>query len=306
MQLNQDKAISKSEADQVTNAQDQLSRVEAQHKVLHLEYQRFASVAQSKPGLVAQQEVDDVQGRDLAAEAQVQAARSNVESAKSNLLASEAKNTRDQAMFDYSRITAPFAGVVTQRYANLGTLLASGTNSSTQAMPLVKLSELDHFRLVIPVAESYVRYIHLGDPVKVVIPSLNQTFPGKVTRFSPDVHDTTRTMHTEVDIANPNNTLIPGLYAEATITINRSADALAIPLQAVDRESERTKVAIVDVQDHVEVREIVLGVETESEAEVLSGLQQGERVIVSDRASLNPGQHVKAQLAPPAAYTSKG
>ena len=65
----------------------------------------------------------------------------------------------DKVIFDYARITAPFAGVVTQRYANLGTLMQAGTNSSTQAMPLVRLSQDDLFRLVIPVPESYVKYI---------------------------------------------------------------------------------------------------------------------------------------------------
>ena len=127
MQLDQDRAISKSLSDQVTNAQHQLNRLEVQHQVVHLQYQRFANVAASKPGLVAQQEVDDVQGRDLAAEAQVDGAHSSVEAAKSNLAANQAKLSRDQAVFDYSRITAPFDGVVTQRYANLGMLLASGT-----------------------------------------------------------------------------------------------------------------------------------------------------------------------------------
>ena len=124
-------------------------------------------------------------------------------------------------LFDYSKITAPFAGVVTQRFANLGTLMQAGTSSSTQAMPLVRLSEDDLFRLVIPVPESYVQYIHLGDPVSVNVPSLNRTFPGKVARFSVDVREDTRTMHTEVDVLNPDRVLLPGLYAEATSRWNR-------------------------------------------------------------------------------------
>ena len=78
-------------------------------------------------------------------------------------------------------------GVVTQRYANLGTLMQAGTNSSTQAMPLVRLSQDDMFRLVIPVPESYVKYIRVNDPVQVRVPSLDKVVPGKVTRFSVDV-----------------------------------------------------------------------------------------------------------------------
>src|SRR5581483_2849369 len=83
--LRQDEAAVKSMEDQVTNATHQLGRIEAQHKVVHRQYQRLNGVAQKEPGLVAQQEVDDVQGRDLAAEAQVEAAKSALEAAKSNL-----------------------------------------------------------------------------------------------------------------------------------------------------------------------------------------------------------------------------
>ncbi len=290
--LQQDRASLKSMADQVTNAEHQLSRMEAQHNVLHLQYERLNGVSQSRPGLVAQQEVDDVQGRDLAAEAQVEAAKSNLDSAKSNLAASEAKLQHDQALYAYSRIPAPFAGVVTQRYANLGTLMQAGT-SSTQALPLVRLSQENLYRLVIPVPETYVSYVKIGDPVNVRVPSLNRSFPGKVARASFDVHEATRTMHTEVDVPNPQGALLPGVYAEATLTLNQSDDALTVPLEAVERESDRASVYIVDLSGKVEIRQIKLGPETANDVEVLSGLQEGDQVIVSDRASLTPGEAVR-------------
>ncbi|HZQ52778.1 MAG TPA: efflux RND transporter periplasmic adaptor subunit [Bryobacteraceae bacterium] len=300
--LRQDEAAVKSMEDQVTNATHQLGRIEAQHKVVHLQYQRLNGVAQKQPGLVAQQEVDDVQGRDLAAEAQVEAAKSALEAAKSNLAESEAKLTHDQAIYSYTRITAPFAGVVTQRYANLGTLMQAGTNSSTSVLPLVKLSEESKYRLVIPIPESYVAYIKVGDPVNVRVPSLGKSFPGKVARFAEEVRDATRTMHTEVDVPNPTGELIPGLYASATLTLNRTGEALAVPVQAVDRESEPPTVLIVDPSNQIQRREILLGVETENYAEVLSGLKVGDEVVVGDRAGLNPGLTVHPQVVAPAAY----
>ncbi len=77
----------------------------------------------------------------------------------------------------------------------------------------------DLFRLVIPVPESYVRYIRVGDSVNVRVPSLsNKAFPGKVARFSVDVKESTRTMHTEVDVPNPQHLLMPGIYAEADLS----------------------------------------------------------------------------------------
>src|SRR5208283_1804279 len=114
----------------------------------------------------------------------------------------------------------------------------AGTGSSTQALPLVRLSQDDKFRLVIPVPESYVRYIHIGDPVNVMVTSLNRSVPGKVSRFSVDVREDTRTMHTEVDVLNPQRVLLPGLYAEATIRLEHKESALAVPLQAVDHNGD--------------------------------------------------------------------
>ncbi|HTQ53635.1 MAG TPA: efflux RND transporter periplasmic adaptor subunit [Bryobacteraceae bacterium] len=296
VQLRQDAAAITSASDQVTHAEHELSRIEAQHRVLHLQFARLNSVAQAKPGLVAQQEVDDAQGKDLAAEAQVEAAKSNLEVAQSQLQAAQAKKEHDTVLFAYSKITAPFTGVVTQRYANLGTLLQAGTNSSTQAMPLVRVSQDDLFRLVIPVPESYVRYIRVGDSVMVNVPSLNRAFPGKVTRFSVDVKEDTRTMHTEVDVLNPEHVLLPGLYAEATITIQRRPDAVAVPLQAISHEGNQASVYIVDPQDRIEERKVVLGVQTSTDAEALSGLHEGDRVVVSDRSGLKVGEQVHPQI----------
>ncbi|HSR07469.1 MAG TPA: efflux RND transporter periplasmic adaptor subunit [Bryobacteraceae bacterium] len=296
LQVKQDEAAIKNAADQIKYAQNLVSRAEAQHNVLQLQFSRLDGVAKSKPGLVAQQEVDDSEGKALASAAQVDAAKSNLQSAESQLQAAQAKRERDQVLFDYSKITAPFAGTVTQRFANLGTLLQAGTSSSTQAMPLVRLSQDDLFRLVIPVPESYVQYIHIGDPVSVMVPSLNHTFPGKVARFSVDVKEDTRTMHTEVDVPNPNRVLLPGLYAQATILLERKANALALPLQALNQANNQTSVDVVDSSNKIVIRPVVVGIQTDTDAEILSGLEEGDMVFVSDRSSLRAGEEVRPKM----------
>jgi len=296
LQVKEDDAAIKNAEAQIPHAQEELNRVEAQQKVLQLQYDRLNGVSQAKPGLVAQQEVDDAQGKSLAAAAQVEAAKSTLQSAESILAAAQAKREHDQALFDYSKITAPFAGVVTQRYANLGTLMQAGTGSSTQALPLVKLSEDDKFRLVIPVPESYVRYIHIGDPVTVDVPSLNRKFPGKVTRFSVDVKEDTRTMHTEVDVLNPQRVLLPGLYADATVVLEKKDNVIAVPLQAVDQNNGRTTVDVVSSAGKLEVRQIEPGIQTPDYLEVVSGLQEGDRVVVGDRGGLKEGEAVEPKI----------
>lgn len=293
MQLDEDNAEIADAAHKICRAQKERDSRQAEYEVQHLEYTRLNGVAQSRPGLIAQQEVDAEHGKDLADEAQVEAAESVLESARSELARAQAKRRHDQAIFDYSRIVAPFAGVVTNRYANLGTLMQSGTNTSTQALPLVQLSEDDRFRLVIPVPESYVRYIRVGDPVDVKVPSLEQHFPGSVTRFSVDVRKDTRTMHTEVDVPNPKRVLMPGVYAEATLTLDRRQDVLTVPPEAVTREGERATVWAIDSENRVECRDITAGLETPYDVEVISGLQEGDLVAVGDRSSLRAGETVR-------------
>jgi RND family efflux transporter MFP subunit len=294
-QLQEDQAEIKNAANQVSRAQHELDRDEAQYKALHLEYTRLNNVFETQPGIVAQQEVDDAQGKDLAAASQVDAGKASLDAAQSQLAASKARLVHDQTLFDYSRITAPFSGVVTERYANLGTLMQAGTGSSTQAMPLVRLSQDDLFRLVIPVPESYVRYIRIGDPVTVNVPSLNRTFPGKVARFSVDVRADTRTMHTEVDVPNPKRLLLPGLYADAQLTLDQQPNVPAVPVQAINHEGNKTTVFVVTNNDRLEVRPVELGLQTSTDVEVISGVQIGDQVVVTDRSGLKPGQKVHPQ-----------
>lgn len=304
MRLKQDDASIKIASDMITYAERAVSRAQAQHKVLQLEYERLAGVAKAQPGLVAQQEVDDIEGKALSSEAQVEEQQANLQSAQGRLADAKAKRDTDQALFDYSRITAPFSGVVTQRYANLGTLMQSGMNNANNVLPLVQLSEDDKFRLVIPVAETYVHYIHPGDTVSVHIPSLNETFPGKVARMSEDVREDTRTMHTEVEVLNPKRVLYKGLYAEATITLETKRDAIAVPLQAVDQNGANVTVDVVDSSDKIQLRPVNIDFETPNYGDVISGLQEGDMVVVSDRSDLKPGESVRPKMVTLTAYQS--
>jgi len=294
-QLQEDQAEIKNAMNQVSRAGNELKRYEAQYNALHLEYTRLNGVFETQPGIVAQQEVDDAQGKDLAAASQVDAGKAALEASQSQLAAARAKLVHDQTLYDYSRITAPFSGVVTERYANLGALVQAGTSSSTQAMPIVRLSQDDLFRLVIPVPESYVRYIHIGDQVDVHVPSLNRTFPGKVARFSVDVREDTRTMHTEVDVPNPEKVLMPGLYAEAEVGLDQKENVPTVPVQALNHEGNKATVFVVNRGGELDDRSVQVGMQTTSDAEIISGLNEGEQVVVSDRSGLKPGQKVHPQ-----------
>jgi len=142
--------------------------------------------------------------------------------------------------------------------------------------------------------EPLVGSLHVGDPVAVRIPSLNNlTVRGKVARFSVDVSGATRTMHTEVDIPNVNGKLIPGTYAEADITLGNNPAALVVPLQALDRQGDQASVMVVDSDDRIQIKQVVLGIQMPDYVAITSGLAAGQQVVVSDRSGLRVGQTVK-------------
>ncbi len=103
-------------------------------------------------------------------------------------------------------------------------------------------------------------------------------------------------MHTEVDVSNPNRLLVQGLYAEATITLETKNNVLYVPLQAVDHNGDQTTVFVVTSGNKIERRIVALGIQTSSDAEVISGLQEGDMVVVSDRSGLKAGEEVQPKI----------
>ncbi len=305
-----DAAVVRARAE-VTRAQDEQHRAESGYDIAHLSYQRLFAVSEKKPGLVAQQEIDEARSRELVAGAQVAAAKSALAVAQEQVNVNSADMQRVKTMMDYTRVTAPFAGVITRRYADKGSMIQAGTASQSQAMPLVKLSENSLLRLILPVPESAVPTVHIGQQVEVRVPTMNRSFPGKVERFSDKLSLATRTMDTEVDVPNPSLLLIPGMYAEVNLTLDRRIRALAIPVVAVDMDNSDSRpgtaqagqVMIVTPNNRVEKRRVTLGIETANHIEVRSGLNAGDSVVLNGRATLQPGQEVRPKVTAMTANT---
>lgn len=267
---------------ELASAQAAKQKAEADYNNAHLIYSRLQSVNQDHPNLVAQQELDTAQANELTATAAIAAAKANFE--------------KYQTLVSYTQITAPFDGVVTHRYADPGTLIQAGTASDSQALPLVRVSDNYRLRLDFPVSVNYVKDIKVGDSVIVRVDSLNgKTFAGSISRFSNWVDDTTRTMITEIEVPNPNLELMPGMYANVVLKIEKHLQALAIPTEAVASEKART-ILVVNHDHQIEERAIKLGLETPDKYEILSGLQEGELVVLGNRAGLQPGEKVEPKI----------
>ena len=256
--------------EEIRRAEGDLARAKSAHSAAHSAYARLKQAADSRAGLVAQQEIDDSQAKDLEFEAQASSSSAALSSAQQQVQVAEANQKQYRALSDYSRIVAPFSGVITARYADTGALIAAGTSSSTQSMPVVRLAEISKLRLVLAIPESVAAQIHLGDPVKVRVQALNQDFVGKVSRFADSLDRQTRTMETEIDFENRDGHLIPGMYAETQLSLREKKDALTVPLESVTRNGEDATVLAVNPENIIEERHVKLGLEDSIRVEVLS------------------------------------
>jgi RND family efflux transporter MFP subunit len=279
--------------EEIHRAQSDVERAKSTHAAAHSAYARLKQAADSRAGLVAQQEVDDSQAKDLETQAQVGSAQAALSSAQQQLEVAQANQQQFAALSNYSHIVAPFAGVVTNRYADTGALIQAGTSSSTQALPVVRLAQTSKLRLVLAIPESVAAQIHLGDPVKVRVQALRQDIEGKVSRFADSLDRQTRTMETEIDFDNRDGHLIPGMYAETRLSLREKKDALTIPLEAVTRNGNDATVLAVNAQNIVEERHVRLGLEDEKRVEIVSGLTDGDRVIIGNRSEFHNGQKIQ-------------
>jgi len=293
--VQQDEAVIRRSTEEINRAHADLERAQSAHQVAHVAAERLAAVMKQRPNLVAQQDIDDATARDRGAEAQVATAKAALAAAEQQLAVSKATANKTHTLLEYARITAPFAGVITHRYADTGAMIQAGTSSQTQTMPLVQLSENDKLRLIIQVPESAVSHIRIGEPVDVRVESLGRTFPGVISRFAGKVNPETRTMETEVDVQNANLALVPGMYASAAIALERTHEVLTVPVQALDRADDKVSVLIVN-GGRIERRDVRLGLETPDRVEVVNGLNEGDMVVVGSRSQLRPGATVTPKL----------
>jgi RND family efflux transporter MFP subunit len=265
-----------------------VKRAEADFAQADAVYQRLMGVSKEHPKLVAQQELDDARAKHDAMNGALGAARQRVDVCQSEV-------NKTKTLLDYAMITVPFEGIITHRYADPGALIQAGTASNTQAMPLVDLAQQDLLRLVFPVPESAAPLIRNGAPVEVSVSALNETFPGKISRFSGKVERNTRTMHTEVDVPNSNGHYKPGMYAFVRLILQEEKNALAVPVQAVT-QGEKPTVFILNKDGIIEERAVTLGLQTPDKVQIREGLAEGDLVIVGNRNGMRAGQKAVGKI----------
>jgi membrane fusion protein (multidrug efflux system) len=268
---------------EVPELQERLARSRADLEVQHLTYQRLEQVWKSDPRLVARQDVDIAQGKYL-----------------------EAKAGADEleAMASYTKIVAPFAGVITGRFVDPGALIKAGGEQATSApdqgsahpsggtSPVLSLAMIDTMRTYVYVPQGEIASIRRGMLAKLTLQDLpGHSFDGVVARYSNSLDLGTRTMLTEIDLRNARHDLYPGMYANVTLELERHRDALELPESAIG-ESSDGKYVMVAQDGKLRKQEVTLGINNGKSAEIVSGLGGGESVVVNLDPSIVPDEAV--------------
>jgi RND family efflux transporter MFP subunit len=281
----------------VTTAKSGIARAQASATMAHLSFTRIEDVSKQEPGLVPRQEVDVAQAHDQEAAAALASAQSMLQSSEQSNSQAVADQNRAAAMLQYAVIRAPFDGVITKRYANTGSMIQAGTASQSQAMPLVRLAQNNLLRLTLPVPVTAVAGVRTGEPVEVNVVTLGERFKGTVTRFADSLQMSTRTMDTEIDVPNSDGKLVPGMYAEVHLHLADRTNVLSTPIDAIEGLGTSAQHAYVVRNGRIGLVTVAIGVQTPDRVEILSGLKDGDVVVVGRHSGLSDGQQVATRLS---------
>ena len=209
-------------------AEAEESQAEAQVAAVQSTYERLAEASKT-PGAVAGNEL-------IQAEKQLDAAKSVVQSKKSAVRAAQERFAAAKTTESYLQVTAPFDGKITDRYVHPGVMVPAGGN-----LPLLKLQQISHLRLTVPVPETYVGHIVRGVTVPFHIAAQpGRTYSAKISRIASALDPQNRTMMVELDAFNTDGTLFPGMYPTVDWPVGSAKPLLVVPSTSVVTTTERT------------------------------------------------------------------
>jgi RND family efflux transporter MFP subunit len=240
-----------------------------------------------KRGAVSKQENDQYQAQFQAQSANVRALERAVDAAKGNIAAMQANLARLTDMQGYLKVKAPFAGVVTLRNVDVGTLVNTGSTL------LFRIAQTNLLRTYLNVPQSSASDVHVGQMATLATPELpERKFSGAVTRTANALDPASRTLLVEVQVPNPEGKLLPGMYVEVDLHLPRKDPPLLLPSDTLSVRPEGTMVAVLDSSNAVHFQRVTIGRDYGSQIEVLSGLSAGQRVIANPNDSVQEGVKV--------------
>jgi membrane fusion protein, multidrug efflux system len=259
-------------------SQAQLELAEANLKLAQTNSVRSQQLFQNHVN--AQQELDTV----LATEQVQQATRDNA--------AAALKSAQDMKAFE--QIRAPFAGTITARFIDVGSLVTSG--SGTTVHTLFDLAQSDPVRVLVHVPQADISSVKPGAPAGITLDEYpNETFAGKIARDAGAFDPTSRTLLLQIDVPNPDGRLFPGMYAHAKFSLPSPTTALLIPDNAILIDAKGSRIAVVDSSNRIHIKPVKLGRDFGTKTEILSGLDARDRVVQNPADDLHEGLPVSIQ-----------
>jgi len=250
------------------------TKYQAEVKVAETDFNRVNAAQQKSPDLVTPQSVDEARGR-------LDIARANLE--------------RTETLLNYSRLVAPFSGIVTARFVDPGAFIPSATSGSSSGNAAVlTIMDFSTVRAQVAVPEVEAARVQAGQPVKVSIESLGgKTCTASVSRIAYALDDASKTMLVEADLPNPQNELRPGMYATVKVGVEKHSDALLVPVAALVMEKANAFVFVAE-GGKAKKTPVKIGFNDGTNVEISSGLKGDEAVILVGKLVLTDGQAINA------------
>jgi RND family efflux transporter MFP subunit len=214
--------------------------------------------------------------------------------AQANLAAADANVRRLEQLESFKHIYAPFSGVLTRRSVDVGALISAGSSSQTKS--LFELAQIDPLRVYVSVPQTYSPTIRKGMGAYIQMDEYpGQKFTGNVVRTADAIDPATRTLLTEVDVANRDGRLLPGAYARVYFAVPVQTVRITVPINALLFRGEGPRVAVVGPDQKVKLKAVSIGRDFGTKVEILSGLEATDRIVVNPADSLEDGQQVRVK-----------
>ena len=278
----------------VLQAQAQVQSAEANTKLANVT--KFRTTTLAGQGWETKQNADNATANFSVQTAGIANAQAGVAVAVANLKAQQATVDRLQALTAFEQIRAPFDGVITARNVDTGDLL---TQDSLGGNPMFSIAHDAVLRIAVYVPQSSAIGIHDGLEAEVTVPEMpGRVFKGRVARSSVALQAASRSMLTEIDVANPDGALRPGLFVNAVFAVPRQTPGIIVPDEALVFNASGLQVAMVESDNTVRFKKVSVYRDFGTTAELRDGLQGGETLILSPPTELADGS--KVRMAEPA------
>lgn len=254
--------------------EDQYKQADADYQIKKVTYERYLSVWQDNHDMIAKQDVD--------------VAKAAAESAKHQ------RDSR-RTLLDYTKVYAPFSGVITARFADPGALIQAATGSATQAAPLFTIMDMDSVRIYVNAPQEAARFAKPGLPVTMTAREWSDELHASITRTTEVLDPATRTLLVEIDVPNKDHRLQPGMFVNVALHLQQHPNALAIPPASLvpSKNGQEKSVFVID-SGKAKLVPVKTGLDDGLWLEVVEGLTGEEEVVVVGKSGLTDGQAVQS------------